>query len=98
METTYTVIDVSERGTVAAMKWIAENNCPDLEHAIFSCSGRPYLIVSSQVEQDIWAILEQHPVSTWHDINGMKRIARSQNDNPCWYFCINDHFYFATIW
>lgn len=98
METTYTVIEVSERGTVAAMKWIVENNCPDLNHAIFSCSRRPFLIVSSQSEQDIWAILEQHPVSTWQDINGMKRIALPLGSYPCWYFYIDGRYYHASVW
>lgn len=98
MKTKFPTINVPERGTIAAMKWIAENGCPYLHQTVISYDGIPYLIVSSETEENIRALLEEHPVSAWHDINGMKRLAHPLDSYPCWYFYINGHYYFVSIW
>lgn len=90
-------IELKERGTLAAMQWIADNNAPSLCCQDFSYQGEPFLIVSDQA--DMIAHLAFNPLETWHEVNGMKRLTIAQEGRePHWYFYINGKFYFATLY
>ena len=91
--------NLAERGTIAVMQWIVDNNTPHLCGEIFYHNNQPFLIVSDHNYPGWELILETHPLDTWHDVNGMKRIRVSKEGcEPQWLFCINNKFYFATLY
>lgn len=95
-------INLQKRGTLAVMEWLAYNNAPTLMAQIFACNGEPFLIVSSESKEAMWARLETHPLKTWDDFNDNKRltvvIGSDEANEPAFYFNIQGKFYFATIY
>ena len=98
-------IEVPERGTTAAMEWIRENSCPDLQGAIFYNEGTPFLIVSD-IDPAYLESIERSSENTtpfWYTLSGkldgVKRMTRmSSGGEPSWVFNIDEHYYFATPW
>lgn len=91
-------VTLNERGTVAAMTWIAEHNTPRLSGTVFECQGAPFLIVSSQSDEEIKPILALHPLESWSQINDMKRLCLHVGKEPTWCFWINGKHYFASLY
>lgn len=90
-------INLNERGTLAVMQWIANNNTPSLSCDVFCHNGQPFLIVSDQ--NDVEVLLMVDPLETWHKVNGMQRLTIAREGlEPRWYFYINGKFYFATLY
>lgn len=80
--------------TVAVMEYIRDNGIPAGETLYFVFPKyNQYLCASNEYAEDIYATLELHPVETWHDVFGMKRLCLSSNS---WYAYINDRFYFIS--
>lgn len=95
-------INLTQRGTLAVMEWLALNNTPTLKCQVFAQNGDRFLMVSSESEQDMWARLQVNPLETWDDVKGHKRLAirfgSEEANEPAFFFHINGRFYFATLY
>ena len=82
------------RSTVAVMEYIRENGIPAGETLYFDFPKyNQYLCASNESANDIWCTLELHPVESWHDVFGMKRLCVSSHE---WYAYINGRYYFIS--
>lgn len=82
--------------TILVMEWIRDNNSPFLDCQRFAFDDGGLLIVSTQDEKYIEFLLEEHPLDTWYEYEGMRRLYQDVFGSPMWYFNINGHYYYLT--
>lgn len=82
--------------TISVMEWIRDNNSPFLDCQRFIFEDGGLLIVSSQSEKGIDFLLEENPLDTWYEYEGMRRLCQDVFGRPMWYFHINGQYYYLT--
>lgn len=82
-------------GTIDAMCWLRDNNCPSLSCQVFGTTTRETLIISSITEEDVSSTLDciALGIYTWHNYKGLKRVG---NPIEGWTFDINGKYYFCS--
>jgi hypothetical protein len=79
--------------TVSVMEYIRDNtNVIEGNEIVTFLFERYGSITVSKEDEDVSLFLECHPLDTWHDVFGMKRIPRIIG----WYAHINGQLYFMS--
>lgn len=92
-------ITIKDYGTTAVMRWVNEHPDKELNFTFFKQEGtNRAMVASDRKEEDIWALLDQHPYETWwhgqNDLEGWDRI--QPNAMAAWYCRKGDRIIFIT--